>query len=140
MSRHPEWCNESDDPQALELWSSDRPAMVTVWCGNHRHRIARVFSLASGPHLCVPAVYIRNKDIVRNYNGSATTEGHLHAALLPVDFSGSRDTGTHGRCKCGTYYIRQGPVGDATRRSKATGLPVDLLGEWTEKSPNVVQQ
>jgi hypothetical protein len=39
--------HERDDPIAAALRKSDQPTSFEVWCGNHNHRLAKVFDTGS---------------------------------------------------------------------------------------------
>jgi hypothetical protein len=135
---HPDWCDKSDDPVAVTLWKSDRPAMVEIWCGLYRHRIAKVYSLADGPKLCVRGFRIRDRQLYGDdADVPSDSEAHFHTALH--ELTDVRDRIILGRCACGTYSIERSAVRRAVIESQRSGETHPVFASWTDK-PNTVQE
>ncbi len=128
--KHPDWCDRADDPQAVMLWRSARPAMVEVWCGPRRHRIAKVYSLPGGPKLCVPGFRIRDQQLYGTAGVARDSEAHFHTWLH--DLTSSRDLHIIGRCSCGTFLIERERVRQAVSRSTAIGQTCPVYASWTD--------
>ena len=49
-------CGLGDNPIAVALWTSGRTPLMNVWCGRHKHRLAKVFEIEGRHYVCTPAM------------------------------------------------------------------------------------
>lgn len=107
-------CQDSDDPVALALLQSKRPARLEVRCPVRRHRLAAVYDLPGHGGMVyahrasrelLSHVFGLNRDDLDTSDGQAYMHGH--AALIPLDELEAR--GGAGvmtlRCRCGSFDV-----------------------------------
>jgi hypothetical protein len=109
---------------AAELWKSDVPAVFNVWCGNHRHRLAKVYDTGSNLLLVIPQSKVQSQRMELGTKDHGVEDTYLAAAMW--ELPGPPDGNTHGRCHCGLYGINFRRINEAL----AAGIE-EMLAEWT---------
>lgn len=120
---HPQWCDKSDDPMAVALWTSKRPALLTVWCGQHRHRLAKVYDLAGGEIVCFPGFTFHAQAMELGTKDHGGDTAHMHAICVGLSAMDEREW---QHCVCGIWLIRA----DQLRRARQAGHDT-LTAKWT---------
>jgi hypothetical protein len=126
VTEHPEWCVKRDDPIAVALWTSKRPALLEVRCGRRVHRLAKVYGANGKRGLCMPGFDFVAQFFEQGEKDHGTTINHMHAALKDLD---ALEDDQVQRCSHGTYLIRPVRVRDALDQGSKT-----IVAEWVEPS------
>jgi hypothetical protein len=103
MTDHPEWCEKQDDPIAVALWTSKRPALLDVRCGTQIHRLAKVYAANGKRWLCMPAFSFVAQFFEQDGKHHGDAISHMHAVVEDLD--ALKDDQVQ-RCPHGTYLIR----------------------------------
>lgn len=110
MKQHPDWCDKYDDPRALLLWGSDRPARLAVVCPKRHHRLAAVYDIGTlgGLVLCQPPFSGMARDFfaLDDDDPRAGEHIHYHAELQLLDEIDPGEMSPYGRCHCHTWSYR----------------------------------
>jgi hypothetical protein len=131
VSETPDWCQNADDPIAVALWKSKRPALLEVRCGNRRHRLAKVFaSPAGGKVLCLPGYKFKARDIELGEVDHGDDDDYLPAALVDIAILSPAGDTWWGRCPCGTWKISSDRVHDALARKPPRVGPRQLVAQY----------
>jgi hypothetical protein len=128
-------CDQSDDPLAVALLGSKRPARLIVECPTQRHRLAAVYDLGEhgGLTFCRPA---SKESLVHAWGMPGANPNdlhdaqplrhefqHSHARLIPVEQLAASDIEADMtlRCRCGTHLLDAPSVARIASRG---GVPV----------------
>jgi hypothetical protein len=126
MTDHPEWCEKQDNPIAVALWKSKRPALLDVRCGTQIHRLAKVYVANGKRWLCMPAFSFVAQFFEQGAKHHGDAISHMHAVVEDLDFLADDQV---QRCSHGTYLIRPARVRDALDPGSKT-----VVAQWVEPS------
>lgn len=130
-------CTEEDDPLAVALLASKRPARLEVVCPVRRHRLAAIYDL--GDHGGLAFVHQSTRELLHHVFGldgldprDGASYMHDHAAVVPLAELEARKrrgdlTTVHLRCRCGSFLVDALDCARTAQRGRSNTLRVDAL-------------
>ena len=108
--------------EATVLLASGRPSLADVWCGEHKHRLGRVYELPDrGPVLALGQSLMLEGSLLPDTDTPLLEVGYK-ARLVTLD----DEIQTCRRCHCGTWFVSVKQV----RRQLGLGGRVILASRW----------
>lgn len=111
-----------DEIEALSRWRSKAPARLTVWCDDHKHRLAKIYMADGRPVACFPPTRFQPSVIgLRRIDGTHKL-ADLHPSIRDVqewlDASHESPNEVPLRCPCGVFSLGPGELMNALNYSR----------------------